>query len=83
MKKWLTGLLTLGVLFSLAACKTSETKEAKTEEKITSFSDAEKQGKGETVTFYGFGGDEKANVWVDEVVTPAMKEKYDITLIRF
>ena len=28
MKKWLTGLLTLGVLFSLAACKTSETKEA-------------------------------------------------------
>lgn len=82
MKKWLTGLLTLGVLFSLAACKTNETKEAKTEEKITSFSDAEKQGKGETVTFYGFGGDEKANAWVDEVVTPAMKEKYDITVKR-
>ena len=82
MKKWLISLLSVGMLFSLSACKTDDTKEAKTEDSISSFSDAVKQSKGETVTFYGFGGDEKANAWVDEVVTPAMKEKYDITVKR-
>ena len=82
MKKWLISLLTVGMLFSLAACKTNETKEAKTEDSITSFSDAVKNSKGDTVTFYGFGGSEKANAWVDEVVTPAMKEKYDIIVKR-
>lgn len=82
MKKWFMGLLTVSMFFSLAACKTGETKEAKTTDSISNFSDAVKESKGETVTFYGYGGDEKANAWVDEVVTPAMKEKYDITVKR-
>ncbi|MGG5369152.1 ABC transporter substrate-binding protein [Enterococcus sp. AZ196] len=82
MKKWFIRLLAVGMLFSLTACKTNQTKESKTEQSISSFSDAVKKSKGETVTFYGFGGDEKANAWVDEIVTPAMKKKYDITVKR-
>lgn len=82
MKKWLIGILAAGVLFSLTACKTGETKATKTTESISSFSEAVKKSKGDTVTFYGYGGDEKAHAWVDEVITPAMKEKYDITVKR-
>lgn len=82
MRKWLIGMLIAGMFFSLSACKGNEAKETKTSDSISSFSDAEKNGKGQTVTFYGYGGDEKANAWVDEVITPAMKEKYDITVKR-
>ena len=38
------------------------------------------QAKGSTVTFYGWGGDEDRNRWLNETVAPALKEKYDITL---
>ncbi len=40
------------------------------------------QAKGSTVTFYGWGGDEDRNQWLDQVVAPVLKEKYDITLER-
>ena len=40
------------------------------------------QAKGTTVTFYGWGGDEQRNAWLDTVVATALKEKYDITLER-
>lgn len=82
MKKCLAALAMAGMLFSLTACKTSETKDAQTTDSISSFSEAIKEGAGQTVTFYGYGGDEKANAWVDEVVSPTMKEKYDITVKR-
>ncbi|WP_251212859.1 ABC transporter substrate-binding protein [Adlercreutzia murintestinalis] len=36
--------------------------------------------KGQTVTFYGWGGSEPRNTWIEESLVPAMKEKYDITL---
>ncbi len=38
------------------------------------------QAKGSTVTFYGWGGDEDRNRWLNETVAPALKEKYDINL---
>lgn len=82
VKKAIVSILAVGLLFSLAACKTTKSKEAKTEASISTFSQAEQEGKGQTVTFYGYGGDEKANSWVDEVVAPAMKEKYDIKVKR-
>lgn len=40
------------------------------------------QAKGTTVSFYGWGGDETRNKWLDTVVAPAVKEKYDVTLQR-
>lgn len=81
MKRWLMGLLMVGALISLTACKTGETKK-ETMGSVTDFSDALKKGQGETVTFYGYGGDEKANAWFDEIIIPAMKEKYEITAKR-
>lgn len=36
--------------------------------------------KGQTVTFYGWGGSEPRNTWIESSLVPALKEKYDITL---
>ena len=36
--------------------------------------------KGSTVTFYGWGGDENRNNWLNTTVANQLKEKYDITL---
>ena len=36
--------------------------------------------KGTTVTYYGYNGNEDLNNWVTNSLTPALKEKYDITL---
>ncbi|MFA5523092.1 MAG: ABC transporter substrate-binding protein [Tissierellales bacterium] len=38
------------------------------------------QAKRKTVRFYGWGGDENRNKWLNLTVAPALKEKYDITL---
>ncbi|QTU85027.1 ABC transporter substrate-binding protein [Xiamenia xianingshaonis] len=36
--------------------------------------------KGQTVSWYGWGGDEARNNWINTVLAPALKEKYDVTL---
>ncbi len=36
--------------------------------------------KGQTVSWYGYGGDKMRNAWIEDVLAPALKEKYDITL---
>ncbi len=36
--------------------------------------------KGQTVTWYGWGGSEPRNTWIETELAPALKEKYDITL---
>lgn len=40
------------------------------------------QAKGTEVSFYGWGGDEDLNNWLDSYYAPLMKEKYDITIKR-
>lgn len=40
-----------------------------------SYREALQNAKGKTVTYYGFGGNDAQNRWVDEVVTPMMKKK--------
>ena len=47
-----------------------------------SFDELKKEAKGSTVTFYGWGGDDKLNDWLDNSFAPIMKEKYDITMER-
>lgn len=47
-----------------------------------SFDSLLEQAKGTSVTFYGWGGDEKLNAWLDTVYAPRMKEKYEIELKR-
>ena len=36
--------------------------------------------KGTTVTFYGWGGDENRNNWLNNTVASYVKDNYDITL---
>ena len=47
-----------------------------------SFEEMKQAARGTTVTFYGWGGDELLNQWLDDVFAPRMKEKYDITMER-
>lgn len=61
--------------------KTSEGQDGK-EIKDMTFDELKEAAKGSTVTFYGWGGDEVLNKWLDDVFAPAMKEKYEITMER-
>lgn len=70
--------LCLMMAFVLAGC----TNHGKKQESVTTFKHAEQVARGQEVTFYGFGGDDQANKWVDQVVTPAMKKKYNIKVKR-
>lgn len=74
-KKLVKGLTFLtSCLFLLTAC--SSNKSSINKEKLPSnYQVALKEAKGTTVTYYGFGGTETQNRWVDEVVTPMMKKK--------
>lgn len=47
-----------------------------------SFEELMEEARGTTVTFYGWGGDEKLNQWLDNTFAPVMKEKYEITMER-
>lgn len=38
------------------------------------------EAKGSTVSFYGWGGDEDRNKWLNQTVAPFLKEKHGITL---
>lgn len=92
-KRILSVLLAAVLVFGLAACKNSdEGKETKNNASQTegkdgdiqdmSFEELKDAAKGSTVTFYGWGGDELLNKWLDDVFAPVMKEKYDITMER-
>lgn len=87
MKKRVLAVITAMLLVSgLAACGSSNTgggsgKDTADVENM-SFDELKEEAKGSTVTFYGWGGDELLNQWLDDVFAPAMKEKYDITMER-
>ena len=89
MKKLLSLLFAAILVFPLAACggnkeKADTTKEDKKEISVEemSFDELKEAAKGSTVTFYGWGGDEVLNEWLDNTFAPIMKEKYDITMER-
>ena len=46
------------------------------------FNEMIEQARGTTVSFYGWGGDEDRNKWLDTEVSSALKDRYDITLKR-
>lgn len=46
------------------------------------FDELKEEAKGTTVTFYGWGGDEKLNAWLDGTFAPVMQEKYGIKMER-
>lgn len=85
MKKKLITILILALLiFSVAGCSKTNNKsiDATTDFADMSFEEIVETAKGSTVTFYGWGGDEQLNDWLDNEFAPRMKEKYDITMER-
>ena len=76
-KRILTFALAMIMLLSLSACG------SKTEEidlSAASWDEIVAAAKGTTVTFYGWGGDENRNNWLNTTVADYVKENYDITL---
>lgn len=87
MKKRISAaLLAVVIACSMTACGNNEgPKEEKkqvSETEEMSFGSMKEEVKGTVVTFYGWGGDEKLNKWLDNTFAPVMKEKYDITMER-
>lgn len=82
MKKIVTIALLLCIFtLNLTACSDSSNKEKenvleKNWEAIT------EDAKGTTVNFYGWGGDQKTNSWLDNFVARRLEEEYDITFNR-
>jgi len=63
----------------------STTSTASTSASQTAGSDFDKlvaEAKGTEVSFYGWGGDDNLNAWLDDYFAKRLKEKYDITLKR-
>lgn len=93
-KRILSIMLTAVMVFGLAACgnsnggKGTDNDAAQAEDtdgrdiNDMSFDELKEAAKGTTVTFYGWGGDEILNRWLDDVFAATMKEKYDITMER-
>lgn len=83
MRKILATLMTLAMIFLLAACGSSTTDEAADPDlQAASWDEIVAAAKGTTVAYYGYGGDEQINQWLDNYVAPAVKEQYDVTLTR-
>lgn len=84
--KRLSSILVIIMALSLIVGCTAETKTPETDVGTQSFDpNADfntiiEEAKGKTVTFYGWGGDEDRNRWLNETVAPLLKEKYDISL---
>lgn len=66
-------LLSLLICLGASGCQAKE-EEAELDLSQTSFEDLVEQAKGSTVSFYGWGGDELINNWIDTVFAPQMKE---------
>ncbi|MBQ1250364.1 MAG: ABC transporter substrate-binding protein, partial [Clostridia bacterium] len=77
MKKFFALLLVGVMLLSMCAC--SKAPDSIDLEKAT-WDEIVKAAEGTTVTFYGWGGDENRNNWLNNTVAAQLKEKYDITL---
>ena len=77
MKKAIALILAIVMLLSLTAC-------GKKAEQIdltnASWDEILEAAKGTTVTFYGWGGDENRNNWLNTTVADYVKENYDVTL---
>ncbi len=81
MKKLITCLLIVILMLNLVSCgpKQEQTKENALEK---DWDVILKEAKGTTVNFYGWGGDERINKWIDEYLSKELKKEYDITLKR-
>ena len=78
MKRLIALLLAVIMLLGLTACGGKAEKEMDLAN--ASWNQILEAAKGTTVTFYGWGGDENRNNWLNTTVADYVKENYDITL---
>lgn len=85
---WLSLLTLLVLLLSSLALPVAAEKEKESVKdpfQGTDFADWQAvldAAKGSKVSFYGWGGSDKTNAWIDEQLTPYAKEHYDIQVER-
>ncbi len=77
MKRILALLLSAVMVFGLTACGATQ---KEIDLNNASWDEIVAAAKGTTVTFYGWGGDENRNNWLNTTVADYVKENYDITL---
>ena len=83
-KRILAALLCVVMVLSMTACGSKKESESVVPEvaEDATFDELVEAAKGTTVTFYGWGGNDDLNAWLDDYFAPRMKEKYDITMER-
>lgn len=81
MKRIIPMLLVVFLSFGLSSCGQSN---KKINEDVLSgdWETIVKSAKGTTVNFYGWGGDERTNKWIDTYLAKRVKDEYGITLNR-
>jgi putative spermidine/putrescine transport system substrate-binding protein len=81
MKRFFSIMLIVMLAFSFVSCSQ---KNNKTDENVLNkdWESILKAAEGTTVNFYGWGGDERVNKWIDGYVAKELKDKYKITLKR-
>ena len=77
MKRLLALILAFVMLFGMFGCSK---KEETLDVSSASWDEILEAAKGTTVTFYGWGGDENRNNWLNTTVADHVKKNYDITL---
>ena len=77
MKRIIALLLAAVMVLGLMGCGA---KEKEIDLNNASWEEIVEAAKGTTVTFYGWGGDENRNNWLNTTVAQYVKENYDITL---
>lgn len=77
--------IVLSAALLLTGCSSGENqKESSTEDKYTkmSYEEALKEAEGTTVTFYGWGGSDQTNNYIDKYIAPKLKKEHNITVKR-
>ena len=77
MKRFTALLLVLAMALGLTACTSAK---PEFDLQTAAWDQILAEAKGTTVTFYGWGGDENRNNWLNTTVADYVKEHYDVTL---
>lgn len=80
MRKLLALLLAFTLLFSFNGCGQKQSGTQELDLSSAEWDEIVEAARGTTVTFYGWGGDENRNNWLNTTVADYVKEHYDITL---
>ena len=80
MRKLLALLLAFTLLFSFNGCGLEQSGTQKLDLSSAEWDEIVEAARGTTVTFYGWGGDENRNNWLNTTVADYVKEHYDIAL---